>query len=95
MEQRQQLARREKREVAVGMPRPDVLEAADEGRAQLAALAEARRELLCALPPRVAALRLTGRMHAALALALATGDGDGDGEQIAQQRVKRARVGLR
>jgi hypothetical protein len=33
-------------------------------------------------------------MHAVLALALATGDGDGDGEQIAQQRVKRARVGL-
>ena len=99
MQQRQELARREKREVAVGVPRADVLEGADEGRAQLATLAEAGREMLCALPPCVAALGLTGRTRAALALALAlalaTGDGDGDGEQIAQQRVERARVGLR
>ena len=90
MEQRQELARREEREVAVGVPRADVLEGADERRAQLATLAEAGRELLCALPPCVAALAalgLTGRTRAALALALAlalaTGDGDGDGEQIA------------
>ena len=92
MEQREELARREEREVAVGVPRADVLEAADEGRAQLAALLP---RLLCTLPPRLAALGLAGRMHAALALALAAGDGDGDGEQVAQQRVKRARVGLR
>ena len=50
MQQRQELARREEREVAVGVPRADVLEGADERRAQLATLAEAGRELLCALP---------------------------------------------
>ena len=60
MQQRQELARREEREVAVGVPRADVVEGADERRAQLATLAEAGRELLCALPPCVAALGRLG-----------------------------------
>ena len=51
VQQRQELARREEREVAVGVLRADVLEGTDEGRAQLATLAEAGRELLCAPPP--------------------------------------------